>query len=434
MFAASPLRAAERLLTVNFFRQRKQLFLGLLIGVAAVYVYLPALRGGFVLDDDLLLTHNSTITASDGLYRFWFTKEVTDYWPVSNSTLWLEWRLWGMNPTGYHVTNLLLHVADSLLVWLVLRKLSIPGAWLAATLFAVHPVNVESVAYRPAKKRTGALFFLLSVWCWLKAEDDCFCNSTEERSGLTKLLASGRWYWLSMFAFALAMLSKSSVAILPLVLLLIVWWQHGRIEGESALRIVPFFLVSIVLTIVNLQFQWQGVSALIRDVTFLQRLLGAGAAVWFYFGKAVLPLRLTLVYSQWNIVTTDLRWWLPLVAAIAVTVFLLWKCASSSSKWWRSLLFAWGFFATALLPAMGFVDVGYMRHSLVADHYQHVAMIGVLAFVAALLACAWKKLQNSAWLATGVGICTVAVVLIVLAHQQSELFGSPSCSCACCRK
>jgi protein O-mannosyl-transferase len=426
MFAASPLRAAERLHMVNCSRWRKQFFLGLLIGAAAVYVYLPALRGGFVLDDDLLLTHNSTITASDGLYRFWFTKEAPDYWPVSNSTLWLEWRLWGMNPTGYHVTNLLLHVADSLLVWLVLRKLSIPGAWLAALLFAVHPVNVESVAWIAQRKNMLALFFfLLSIWCWLKAKNRSWGSSNDEHFVLTNLFDSDRWYWLSMFASALAMLSKSSVAVLPLVLLLIVWWQHGRIDVISALRIAPFFLASIVLTVVNLQYQWQGVSAPIRDVTFLQRILGAGAAVWFYLGKALLPLQLTLVYPQWNIVTTDLRWWLPLVAAIGVTIFLLWKCASSQNKWRRSLLFAWAFFATALLPAMGFVDVGYMRHSLVADHYQHVAIIGVLAFVAALLVSAWGKLQNTARLATGISICTVAVALIVLAYQQSELFGSP---------
>ncbi len=425
MLAVSPLRASASLFALRISRSRKQLCMGLLIGAAAVYVYFPALRGGFVLDDDLLLTHNSTITASDGLYRFWFTKEAPDYWPVSNSTLWLEWRLWGMNPTGYHVTNLLLHVVDSLLFWLVLRKLSIPGAWLAALLFAVHPVNVESVAWIAQRKNVLALcFFLLSILCWLKAENHYFCNLTGARSRSTKMLVPDRWYWLSMLAFSLAMLSKSSVAILPLILLLIIWWQHGRIDGASVLRTAPFFLVSISLTVVNLQFQWQGVSAPIRDVTFLQRLLGAGAAVWFYLAKALLPLRLTLVYPQWNIVTSDLRWWLPLLATIATTAFLLWKCVSSPAKWGRTFLFAWAFFAMALLPAMGFVDAGYMRHSLVADHYQHIAIIGVLALVAALLASVWKKLQSTARVAIGISTCFLAFALIVLAHQQSQLFAS----------
>jgi protein O-mannosyl-transferase len=426
MLAASPLRASANLFALNISRSRKQLFIGLLIGAAAVYVYFPALCGGFVLDDDLLLTHNSTLTASDGLYRFWFIKEAPDYWPVSNSTLWLEWRLWGMNPTGYHVTNLLLHIADSLLIWLVLRRLAIPGAWLAALLFAVHPVNVESVAWIAQRKNVLALFFfLLSILCWLKSENRPSYQSTEARSALTKMLAPNRWYWLSIIAFSLAMLSKSSVAILPLVLLLIVWWKHGRIDGASALRAAPFFLVSIVLTVVNLQYQWQGVSAPIRDVTFLQRILGAGVAFWFYLAKALLPLRLTLVYPQWNIVTSDLRWWLPLLATIAVTAFLLCKYASSLGKWRPALLFAWAFFAIALLPAMGFIDVGYMRHSLVADHYQHVAIIGVLALVAASLATVWEKLQDTAPTATVISTASLVFALIILAHQQSELYASP---------
>jgi protein O-mannosyl-transferase len=426
MLAVSQLRASANLFAVNSFRARKQLCMGLLIGAAAVYVYFPALRGGFVLDDDLLLTHNTTITASDGLYRFWFTKDAPDYWPVSNSTLWLEWRLWGMNPTGYHVTNLLLHLADSLLVWLVLRKLAIPGAWLAALLFAVHPVNVESVAWIAQRKNVLALFFfLLSIWCWLKGEDRRFCNSAGEGSAFNKLFLSDRWYWLSLFTFVLAMLSKSSVAILPLVLLLIVWWQHGRIDLANVLRTGPFFLVSVVLTVVNLQYQWQGVSAPIRDVTFLQRMLGAGAAFWFYVAKTLLPLRLTLVYPQWNIVPANLLWWTPLLAMIAVTAFLLWKCVASPAKWNRAVLFVWAFFAISLLPVMGFIDVGYMRHSLVADHYQHIAMIGLLSLMAALVVSVWKKLQNTARVATGISVGAVAFALIALAHQQSELFANP---------
>src|SRR3972149_4355989 len=174
-----------------------------LVALAAFLAYLPALNGGFILDDDKLLTDNRLIKATDGLYRFWCTTEAQDYWPVSNSTLWLEWRLWEINPSGYHVTNPILHIAEALLIWVLLRKLSIPGAFLAAVIFAVHPVNVESVAWIAQRKDTMAmLFFLLSILCYLKAD----MESPPVEYRLYRPEAA-RWYWLGLAAFVLAMLS-----------------------------------------------------------------------------------------------------------------------------------------------------------------------------------------------------------------------------------
>ena len=101
----------------------------------------------------------------------WFTTDPADYWPVANSSLWLEWRLWGMNTTGYHVTNLVLHWIAALLIWAILRRLKVPGAFLAALLFAVHPVNVESVAWISQRKGLlAAVFFLLSILWYVRAE------------------------------------------------------------------------------------------------------------------------------------------------------------------------------------------------------------------------------------------------------------------------
>src|SRR5262245_38566269 len=111
-----------------------------LIILATCLAYRPALQGDFIWDDDLLVTNNPLILAPDGLSRIWFTTEPVDYWPVSNSVLWFEWRLWGNSPTGYHVVNLALHLCIAMLVWLVLVRLEIPGAFFAALLFTVHPV------------------------------------------------------------------------------------------------------------------------------------------------------------------------------------------------------------------------------------------------------------------------------------------------------
>ena len=166
-----------------------------------------------MLDDDVLLTNNRLVHASDGLYRMWFTTEPTDYWPLTSSTFWLEWRLFGPNPTGYHVVNLLLHIAACLLLWRIFDRLAIPGGFWAALLFAVHPVNVESVAWIAQRKNVLAmLFYLLSVLWYLCADE--------------QTQSWNRWYWLSLTAFLLAMLSKGSVAILPLVLLLLIWWKR----------------------------------------------------------------------------------------------------------------------------------------------------------------------------------------------------------------
>ena len=285
-----------------------------------------------------------------------------------------------MHPTGYHVTNLLLHIADSLLVWLVLARLKIPGAFLAALLFAVHPINVESVAWIAQRKNVlSLLFFLLSIVWYLKstARTDEVRGSNEIDSDSLQL---NSWYWLSLLAFLLAMLSKGSVAMLPLVLLLIVWWQRGRIQQTDIVRTIPFFIVAAVLTIVNIWFQSRGLTTPLRDVTPLARLLGAGAVVWFYLWKAVWPWPLIFVYPKWDIRPEELRWWLPLAGTLLVSAILIWQ---RRTAWGRALLFAWAYFCIALLPVMGFTDVGYMKISLVADHYVHIALIGVVALVAA---------------------------------------------------
>src|SRR5262245_62014795 len=176
-----------------------------LIGIVVLIIYWPSLRGDFVLDDEILVSQNNLVRAPDGLFRFWFTTQAADYWPVTNSTFWLEWRLWLDNAAGYRVTNVLLHITDSLLIWLVLRQLAIPGAFFAALLFAIHPVNVESVAWIAQRKNVlSLLWFLLSILCYLRSQAD---RSLGPVSASTRPF-NAAWYWLSLAAFVLAGLSK----------------------------------------------------------------------------------------------------------------------------------------------------------------------------------------------------------------------------------
>jgi tetratricopeptide (TPR) repeat protein len=409
---------------------RWQVPLGIaLIAALAYFVYRPALHGGFILDDELL-TQSKLIKAPDGLHRFWFTTEPTDYWPVTSSSFWLEWRLWGDNPTGYHVTNLVLHIADSLLIWLLLRRLAIPGAFLAAAIFAVHPVNVESVAWIAQRKNLLAMLFLLiSILCYLKTEDRLSWTGEEGSRP-----SASPWYLLSLMAFVLGMLSKGSVAVLPALLLLIVWWRRPLTKWD-VLRSVPFFLLGGLLTLLNVWFQTHGAETIVRNVTPLERLLGAGAVVWFYLFKALVPVNLIFVYPQWNIQASNFLWWLPLLGAVAVTALLVWQCASSSAttnrtliptSWARPLLFAWLFFCISLAPVMGFTDVGYMQYSLVADHYQHIAIIGVVALIAAGWSVWRKSMPENARFAADIVAAVYVGGLAFLSLQQCEEYRDPA--------
>src|SRR5262249_8431303 len=139
-----------------------------LIVLLTAVAYLPAMNGRFIWDDEALVANNVLVKAPDGLYRIWLTSEAIDYWPLTNTSFWIEWRLWGTDTRGYHLTNLAFHVVAAVLIWIILRRLSIPGGFFAALIFAVHPVNVESVAWIAQLKNTLAMvFFLLSIWSYL---------------------------------------------------------------------------------------------------------------------------------------------------------------------------------------------------------------------------------------------------------------------------
>jgi protein O-mannosyl-transferase len=421
---------------------------GALIAAAVFVAYFPCVNGEFVLDDNMFLTNNPVIRAADGLFRFWSTGEAPEYYPAAYATNWVEWRLWELNPAGYHFTNLFLHIAESLLVWVVLRRLSIPAAFWAALIFALHPVNVESVAWLAQRRNMVAmLFLLLSILWYLKfaqlpgqrfsAQLPPPAKPTAHRSSLISHPSS--FYWLSLSAFVFAMLAKGSVAVMPAILLTIIWWLHpdGDCPESGAMRsmvaekmglshyvrrhllpLLPFFVAATAFTAVNVWFQTRGTEVVIRHAGFADRLVGAGAVVWFYLYKAILPLDLAFVYPRWAVDARNLLWWLPLVVALAATA-ILWMYRKT---WARPLVFAWGYFCIALVPVMGFVDVGFMQYSLVADHYQHIAIIGLVALAAAGFG-AWSK-HDQGPLRHVVPIVAVASagVLLLLTFLQSGIY------------
>jgi tetratricopeptide (TPR) repeat protein len=341
--------------------------LGVVLIILLTFIaYLPSLRGGFIWDDDLLITDNPMIKASDGLYQFWFTTESMDYWPLTSTLWWAEWRLWGKSAIGYHVVNVLLHAINAVLVWLILCRLKVPGAWLTGLVFALHPVNVATVAWISEQKNTlSMLFYLTAILFYLRFD---------ERGGW-------RWYGLSLVAFLLALLSKTAVVMLPIVLLGCAWWRRGRIRAEDFRRSTPFFVFSAVLGLVTIRFQYhQAVQEqMVQSGRAFSRLAVAGLAPWFYLGKAILPFRLSMIYPKWEIDAS--RWvsYLPGILLAGCLILFWWK----RRTWGRPLLFGLGYFVVTLFPVLGFFKQSFHRFSWVADHWQYYSIIGVLALVVA---------------------------------------------------
>jgi len=348
----------------------------------AIIVYIPAMQAGYVWDDDVFLHNNPLIKAADGLYRFWFTTQPPDYFPLTSSMLWIEWRLWGDNPAGYHVVNILLHAGSCLLLWRVLRQLAIPGAWLAALIFALHPVNVESVAWITQRKNTlPMLFYLASLLLYLKYD------RAPAESAIRK-----PFYAAALGTFLLGLLAKTSVVVLPVVLLLCVWWRRDKITRADIRPTVPFFALALILGLVTVWYQTYSAIGedVVREDGMLSRLLIAGRAVWFYLYKAFLPFELIFSYPRWRADLGSPLAYVPLLALVAVFA-ALWRFRRHRVG--KPLLFALAYFVVGLLPVLGFVDIYYMRYSLVADHWQYLSLIAVAALLGAGLTVGLRRVN-----------------------------------------
>jgi len=374
-----------------------------LIVVACFVAFAPALRGDFVWDDDTHLIDNPVL-AEHGLARAWASTELPNYWPITWTSYWVEYQLWGLDPLGYHVVNVAIHAAAALLVWAILLQLRVPYPWLAALVFAVHPVNVESVAWITQRKNVLSFFFFsLSLLFYLRFE--------RRRSEASYLVA--------LAGYLAAMLSKGAAAPLPAVLLLCAWWQRGTITRRDVWNVVPFAVIAGCLSLLEILFQYEVAIAsdVIREGGFFSRLAGAGWAVWFYLSKALLPVHLSFVYPRWQIDPFDPLAWLPSLGVVAMLGVAWWWRRS----WGRPVLFALVYYLLMLSPVLGFFDIYFMRFSYVADHYQYLALVGIVALV---VGAAGSALQDRArlpgWVPSGVAAATVAALIAASALQSAS--------------
>lgn len=382
-------------------RQRWVAGSGIII-LLCIIAYLPSLNAPFMWDDTFYLSENPMIPAADGLRRFWFTTEATDYYPLTSTTWWLEWRLWGANPMPYRLVNVLLHAAAAILVWRVLSQLRIAGGWIAALIFALHPVNVPSIAVICERKNVLALpLMLVALLLYLRFE------KTER----------WLWYGLSLFAFLLALLAKSAVVMLPCALLILAWWQRDKISRRDLARTAPFFALSLVLGLVTVWFQYNraldGQPVPLGD--WATRLARAGWAVWFYLGKALAPLGLSFIYPRQQISGASLAAWLPLFS-LAVCGFVAWRFRSG---WGKHALAGIGIFAVMLFPVLGFFSQGFYEHSFVADWWQYFSLPALMTLVVAACHHWLRRLRASIS-----AVLSVACVLSVLSltHARATIF------------
>ena len=378
----------------------------LLLIAATFAAYLPALGGGFIWDDEHHVTAPA-LQSLEGLWKIWFQLGSTaQYYPLLHSAFWFEHQIWGNATLGYHLTNVLLHAFSACLVVMIVRRLSLRGAWLAGYVFALHPVCVEAVAWISEQKSAlSAVFYLAAALAWLRFDEN------RRRSG----------YFLALALFILALLSKTVTATLPAVLLVILWWKRGRRLSwkNDVLPLAAWLPLGAAAGLFTawVEKTYIGAEGGHYSLSLLQKLLLAGRVICFYADKVIWPVNLMFTYPRWT-VDSGLWWqWLfPVAVVLALAVF-----AAIALRGNRGPLAAALIFIGTLTPVLGFLNVYPFRFSWVADHFQYLATLAMIVPVASALA---SLPERSPFIAKNrVALAAVLVALLgVLTWRQCGMY------------
>jgi tetratricopeptide (TPR) repeat protein len=399
-------------------------WMALLLAVAVLIAYFPAINGQFLWDDDAHVTRPE-LQSLLGLWRIWFDVGATQqYYPLLHSAFWVEHALWGDSVIGYHLVNILLHATSAWLVWWILRRLAIPGAALAAGIFALHPVQVESVAWIAEQKNTlSTVFALGALAAYLRfyLQFGAAPSSPASRRRAAYLIASA--------LFVLGLLTKTVIATLPVVILIILWWQRGRLSWRrDVLPLLPWLALGAAAGLLTawVERSQLGAAGAPFALTFLQRTLLAGRAIVFYARTLVWPTELLFVYPRWQIATTadgyqSLFYQSLFVVGVLTAIVICWLLRHRT----RAPLAATLVFIATLGPALGFVNVYPFVFSFVADHFQYVACLGLITLAAAGLARAATRLPPpQRWIAPA-GAALLLGTLAILTWRQCQRYRDP---------
>jgi Tfp pilus assembly protein PilF len=387
------------------------------IAAAILAIYAPVLHGDWIGDDKTDITTNAIIQSPTGLSDIWFKPgSLEDYYPIKASVQWGQWHLWHMDTVGYHFTNIFLHLINALLVWRFLGKFRLKFAWLGGLLFAIHPVNVESVAWIAELKNTLSLpFFLLAMIAWIDYDKD----------------GKQRNYLLSVAFFFITMLCKTSAMMFPFVILLYAWWGRGEINRRDLYASVPFFVISLVLGLATLWSETWYLQVHHQEGHFVQlgwvsRFALAGLSLAFYLSKSICPVNLSFTYSRWIIEPPSVEQFLPWIIFCAAALWFWFERAS----WGKHALLGLGFFALQLTPVLGFVVASYMNVSWVMDHFLYLPIIGIIGLLMAGLEAIDKRaLSRGHYYVMGV-TAVIMGLLTVSSRAYAAIFTDPITLCA----
>ncbi len=389
------------------------------LALLVLAAYLPSLQGTFLMDDVSVVQLNPRLTEPGGLRRIWFSTESEQYQPLVYTTYWIEHRLWGPNPVGFRVVNVLLHIANALLLFVIFRRVGVLGSVVAAMLFALHPLNVESVAWIYERKNVlSGLFFLLTLAALLRHHE-------RNRPAC---------YYLAIPLFTLALLSKASTVVLPAVLLLY-WWSARTLNARKLLESLPFFVLAGAMAALTVWYESTHTGAAGPEYAagFAERFARAGWIVAFFARKVFAPVNLCFLYPRWSVNPAAVTSYAPHAVILIVLAILIAK----RKTWGRPALLGVGTFLIALFPVMGFFNIYYHQHSLVADHFAYLPLIGLVGLtvhaVAVVLRRAGFFQPNPSAGRSKAGVRELAFLFIVLCWyltwQRTQVFANPLALC-----
>ena|SRR3989339_117341 len=370
------------------------------IFLITLFSYAPAIRNGYIWDDDDYVLNNLLIRSPNGLKNIWFDFSAAkifthQYYPMVFTSFWIDYQLWRLNPFYYHLVNIILHSFNAIIIFLILYKLKVHGAWFAAFIFALHPVHVESVAWISERKNVlSTFFYLLAVLSYIKYLK--LGESLSKDTGLKPFDKYQTFYFISLFLYICALLTKTVTCSMPVAILLLLWWKQKKIFFKNLLPLIPFFIIGFIMGILTIWVEknFVGARGIVWDFSIIDRFLIAGRAIWFYVSSLLWPNNLIFIYPKWQIDSGI--WWQYLypasvIAILIISVFLQ-KFISNA------LLIALLFFIITLAPALGFIDIYPMKFSFVADHFQYLASIGLITIWVAGIAILFKKFgKNLNW-------------------------------------